>query len=247
MKYDQLILEADGKLNPDVPRAVSRELIAIQNAINVELSKLKNDSLIIEVRLDWHHDITRGLWLPLLGFTWSAKNNPSDQASGKMQLDIRGTEELLSNQSNVIASRIRVSALAIAGLTKSFDNDLRLDDPEATINDNGEYGDGFFFNDVDLDHPDINIATKPFNERMHEIKAYLQKTVSESVRAELYWDWHCTRKCYYPRVSLKYGGSEFNVLAFDLDYSYRILKGKDLEIIQGLLANALKSIEAIKS
>lgn len=247
MEYNKLLVEANGEWRPVIPLAISLDLTAIQNSINIELIKLKSDRVEIEAGFDWYHDISQRIWFPLLGFEWSSKNSELDRPTGKFQLDAKATEDLLNNPPNVIADRIHTGILTIAGLTRGMKMLVTLDNPETGIYATEEYGDGFFFDNHELDHPDINLATKPFADRMNEINEYLISATGRAIKSKLCWEWHCARHRWYPRVAISFDGSEFNLLTFNLDYSYRILTGKDLETVQGLLASALKSITALKT
>lgn len=247
MKYNEVIIPGfiGSMERPPVPFEINFQLNSVINSLQLDFNKLNNSPIEVTFSFEWDYEATQNIWLPLLSALWIVKTEELSAPAGKFILDGDATGELLRNPTHVVADRMRLSIMALAGITSHFKSEVDMVDP--TIPEELEqYGDGFFFNDDQLDHPDINIATKPFSERTAAITEYLKEFINPAAKARLCWEWHVRRQRWYPRVAINFDGSNFNLITFDLDYSYLILKGGDKKTVEGLIGNALKSIVSLK-
>lgn len=198
----------------------------IEREINLELTKVNKEDLRILV--SFMEDKTLNV----------------DWVDASTLLDRRMVDKLIKQPTHVIAYYIRNMVLSINGWNTVVEDEIRFTDPIVKPYDNSEYGSGWWFNDRELDSPDINLRTAGYIERIREYNVHLK----EKVNAELSLDWelHLGRNVYYPRVYLNWDGSGYNLTLFDLDYSYQLLRGDDFEFNLNCLINAITSQRLLK-
>lgn len=205
----------------------SKPMKELEREINLELTKVnKEDDLRI-----------------LVSFTVDKTLNV-DWVDASTLLDRRTVDKLIKQPTHVIAYYIRNMVLSINGWNTTIEGEIGYVDPALKPYVNSEYGSGWWFNEKELDSPDINLRTSGYIERIREYNTRLK----EKANAELSLDWeiHLARNVYYPRVYLNWDGSGYNLTLFDLDYSYQLLRGDDFEFNLNCLINVITSLRLLK-
>lgn len=204
----------------------SKSMIELEREINLELTKMNKDDLRI-----------------LVSFR-TGKTLNVDWVDGSILLDHRTVDKLIKQPFYVIAYYIRNTVLSINGWNTVIEGEIATVDPTLKPYENSEYGDGWWFNERELDSPDISLRTTEYLQRIKEYNTRLKEELM--VELSLDWEWHMGRQAFYPRVHLIWDGSEFNLTLFDLDYSYQLLRGKNFDYLYNCLFVAIKSLQLIK-
>lgn len=204
----------------------SKSMKETEREINLELTKINKDDLRI-----------------LVSFTGDETLNV-DWVDGSTLLDHRTTAKLIKQPFHVIAYYIRNTVLSINGWNTIVEGGIETVDPTTKPYENSEYGDGWWFNERELDSPDIGPRTTEYLQRIKEYNIRLKEELTAELSLD--WEWHVGRQAYYPRVHLTWDGSEFNIALFDLDYSYQLLRGEKFDYLYNCLFVAIKSLQLIK-
>ena len=195
----------------------------LEREINLELTKVnKEDDLRILV--SFMEDRTLNV----------------DWVDASTSLDWRAVDRLIKKPAQVIAYYIRNMVLSINGWNTSVEGEIQVIDPVLKPYETSEYGDGWWFNNRELDSPDINLRTAEYRQRVEVYNTRLK--VELNVEMGMDWEWHIGRQAYYPRVHLNWNGSEYNLVLFDLDHSYQLLRGENVDFNYCCLYTAIKSL-----
>ena len=204
----------------------SNPMKEIESQINLELTKVNKDDLRI-----------------LVSFTADKALNV-DWIDGSALLDCRTVAKLIKQPFHVIAYYIRNMVLSINGWNTCVEGEIQTIDPVLKPYETGEYGDGWWFNDRELDSPDINLRTTEYRQRVEVYNARLKGELNAEMGMD--WEWHVGRQAYYPRVHLNWDGSEYNLILFDLDHSYQLLRGENVDYYYCCLHTSIKSLQLAK-
>lgn len=207
----------------------SKTVKDIEREINTELNKVNKEDIRILVSL--------------IDVDETGSNLNVDWLDGSTLLDRKATATLLKQPNHAIAYYLRNMVLSINGWNTKGIGEIESLDPMIKPYENGEYGDGWWFNDQELDCPDINLRTSEYQARIQDFNTRLKDV--PNLELGLDWEWHVERNAWYPRVHLNWHGG-FNLILLDLDYSYRILKGKDVDFIYHCLSVAISSLQLIR-
>lgn len=199
----------------------------IEREINLELTKVNKDDLRI------HVSFTNG------------KDLNVDWIDGSMLLESRTVARLINQPTHVIAYYIRNTVLSINGWNTVVKGEIETVDPITKPYVKDEYGDGWWFNDRELDCPDINLRTSEYRKRVEIYNDRLRAELPVEIGMD--WEWHIEREAYYPRVHVNWSGSGFNLILFDLDHSYQLLRGEKIDYYYCCLYTAIKSLLLTKS